>query len=133
MNKKTKQLAIGGAVLAGIAYFVGILTAPKSGKEIRKDIKRASTKARVQAENRLKTLLGELDGNIKEGVKTAKSLNTSARRELQQLIANARVAKVKVRECLSALHEGEETDEELQAAIAEAKKTLTHLKKYFKK
>jgi gas vesicle protein len=118
-----------GAVVAGIGgYVAGILTAPKSGKETRQDIKEEATKLRTEAEKRLKELHTELDevlGQAKEKVGDVKSAATTA-------VTTAEAAKNKVREILSSIHSGEATNKDLDAAVKEAHKALDNLKKYVK-
>jgi len=56
MNKSTKRLALGTVFAAAVGYLTGILTAPKSGKETRKDIKDAAEHGMAEAEKQLKKL-----------------------------------------------------------------------------
>lgn len=133
MKKYLKQLAI-GSVLAGIAgYVAGILTAPKSGKETRKDIHDASLKAKAQAEKKLKALHSELSVLIEKGTAKATQLKASAKKELVSLVGNAQLAKEKARDILSAVHEGGADDKDLEKAVSEATKAVDHLKKYLNK
>lgn len=133
MGKRTKDLAIGAAIAAGIGYVAGILTAPKSGKETRKDIADAAIKAKSEAEKRFKTLYSELSDAIAEGTKRAKTLTATAKAELDVVLDRAGSAKNKVGEILSALHEGESDDKELDKAVKEVNKALTDLKTYLTK
>ena len=57
-----KAMATGALIAAGAGYLAGILTAPKSGKETRRDI----SKARSDSEKQLKKLHSDLNGLIKE-------------------------------------------------------------------
>ena len=50
MAKTGRKLAVGTLIGAGIGYLAGILTAPKSGRETRQDIKDATLKAKTEAE-----------------------------------------------------------------------------------
>lgn len=128
-----KRVAI-GSVIAGIAgYLAGILTAPKSGKETRKDIKDAASKSLAQAEKELKKLHTELDKIIKQAKANSDKLNTKAKVELDALIVKAKDAKEKTREVLSAIHEGGADNKELDKAIKEANDSIEHLKQYLKK
>ena len=128
-----KRVAI-GSVLAGIAgYLAGILTAPKSGKETRKDIKDAASKSLAQAEKELKKLHTELDKIIKQAKANGDKLNAKAKVELDVLIVKAKDAKEKTREVLSAIHEGGADNKELDKAIKEANDSIEHLKQYLKK
>lgn len=130
MGKRAKDVAFGAAIAAGIGYVAGILTAPKSGKETRKDIEREAKKAKSEAEKKLKELHSELDKMITVGKRKAKTAKAGAKKELDQALEKAAVAKHKAREMLSAFHEGETEDKELKQAINDVNKALAHLKKY---
>jgi gas vesicle protein len=133
MRKRTKEIAVGTALAAGIGYLAGILTAPKSGKETRKDVERAAIKAKSEAEKTLKSLHSELGTIITQGKRHAKDLQKGAKTELADALSRAQIAKDKAREILSALHEGESDDRDLQKAIGDVNKALAHLKKYLAK
>ncbi len=130
MAKNTRKWAI-GALVAGVAgYAAGILTAPKSGKETRKDIQEAAIKAKTEAERKLKQLHSDLDVLISKGKSQATNLQAKAKEELGHVIDKAQVAKDKARSLLSALHEGDASDEDLQKAIHDVNQAIDHLKKY---
>ena len=133
MKDKTKKFAIGAAIAGAVGYLTGLLTAPKSGKETRKDIKDAASKARSDAEKQLKTLHSELDQLIGQGKTKVGSLGAKAKDELNAALKGAQTAKDKARNILSALHEGAAEDKDLDKAINEVKKSLGHLKKYISK
>lgn len=133
MNNNTKRFAIGAVVAAATGYIAGILTAPKSGKETRKDIKKATAKARQESEKQLKHLHSELGQLIDRAIAGAKKLQKGAADEFATVIAQAQFAKQKAREVLSALHEGDADDKDLQKALNEAKKATDHLRKFIKK
>jgi gas vesicle protein len=69
MSQSSKKWAL-GAIIAGIAgYIAGILTAPKSGKETRQDIKDAAEQGMAEAEKQLKKLhtqMSDLLGQAKD-------------------------------------------------------------------
>lgn len=133
MGKTGHKLAI-GAVVAGAAGFVaGILTAPKSGKETRKDIKDTANKAIAEGEKSLKKLHSELNELIAKSTTKAKSIGEKASVEIKEKINSANKAKQKVREILTALHDGDADSKELKAAIAEAKMARDHLKNFLQK
>lgn len=126
MANSNKKWAL-GAILAAIGgYVTGILTAPKSGKETRQDIKDEAVKLKVEAEKKLKELHTELDNVIGEGHKKAGELKSNAKAAL----SSAEAAKDKVKELLSRLHSGEADPSELDTAIKEASKALENLKKH---
>jgi gas vesicle protein len=58
-NKKRsnmKRLAMGSALAATAGYLAGVLTAPKSGKETRSDLKGVADKSWAEAEKDLTNL-----------------------------------------------------------------------------
>ena len=133
MRKGTKQLAVGTAVAAGVGYLAGILTAPKSGRDTRRDIKNAAVKAKKEAEKKLKQLHGELSRMIEVGQSQLAKASAKTKKEFNEALTVAKLAKQKVREMLSAVHEGDASDEDLKSAIEDANKALKRLKKYLKK
>lgn len=133
MRKGTKQVAVGAAIAAGVGYLAGVLTAPKSGKETRKDIKNAAVKAKKEAEKQLKQLHSELNKLIESAQNQVAKASTKTKKEFTEALQKAKSAKQKVREMLSAVHEGDAEDADLKAAINEANQAVKRLKKYIKK
>lgn len=132
-NSVVKAVAIGGMVAAAAGYIAGILTAPKSGKETRDDIKQAAGETYAKAEVELKKLNRQLMDVIEEARDRADKLGSRAKTELNDLIDSARDAKEKVREVISAIHEGDADDRDLKRAVNDAKKAIENLNKYLKK
>jgi len=128
-----RKMAIGSAIMLGVGYIAGILTAPKSGKDTRKDIKDAAERTMLQAEKELKRLSSELDKIIAEAKVRANKLGAKAQSELTDLIEKAKDTKEKVREMLSAIHEGDAEDQDLKKAIQNANNALEHLREYLQK
>ncbi len=133
MAKNTKKWAVGALVAGVVGYIAGILTAPKSGKETRQDIGDAASKAKTEAERKLKQLHSDLDVLIGKGKERAQSLEAQARQKLTVVLDSAQSAKEKARVILSALHEGDADDKDLKRAIDEVKEAIDHLKIYLKK
>ncbi len=134
MAKNRKGVAFGvAAVAAGVGYLAGVLTAPKSGKETRKDIQHNAHVAKLEAEKKLKELHADISGVIDEGKLKAKSAKSSAKDEIDKLVGQAEEAKTKAREVLSAIHEGGAEDADLEKAIKNAKNAVANLKTYLKK
>jgi len=134
MAKDTiKKFAVGAVVAAAAGYAAGILTAPKSGKETRKDIKDTAKATYTIAEKELKALHTELDKLLNEALGKSSELRGLARENLEKAIVGAKVAKEKARELLSAVHEGDADDKDLKKSIDEANKAIAHLKTYLKK
>ncbi len=132
-NNNGKKLAIGALVGAAVGFTAGILTAPKSGKETRKDIKNTAGKVYREAEKKLKALNNELGELIEKGTILAKKGGVKAKDELDAALVNAKEAKQKVKEVISAIKSGETDEPELKKAIAEATKAKSHLANYLKK
>lgn len=128
-----KKLAIGSTIAAVAGYVAGILTAPKSGKETRSDIKQTANQGIANAEKELKKLHTDLDELIKDAKANGGKLGKRAQAELNELVEKAKDSKEKVREVLSAIHEGDADDKDLQKAIKQASQALKNLKKYLKK
>jgi gas vesicle protein len=132
-SSTTKKIAVGAALAAAAGYVAGVLTAPKSGKQTREDIKTTANKGVTEAERELKKLhteLADLIGDVKD---KGEELSGKTSEELSEVIDKARGAKQKARELLSALHEGDAEDKELKKAVTEATKAIDHLRKYLKK
>lgn len=132
-TETVKRIAIGGAIAAIAGYVAGVLTAPKSGKETRGDIKAAADRTRGEAERDLKRLHSELDKVLSEAKKQRDNVSTRAGKQLSELIENAKDTKEKAREMLSALHEGDAEDQDLKRAIKNANSALDNLRDYLKK
>lgn len=132
MSKKS-NFAIGTIVAAGAGYLAGILTAPKSGRETRKDIQANAQKAKSEAERKLKQAQGEMTKLIDEATVEVKKAGDKANVEVKKALETAGKVRQKTRELLSAVHEGEAEDHDLQKAIDEVKQATTHLKKYIEK
>lgn len=123
-----------GAVVAGVTgYLAGLLTAPKSGKETRQDIQDTALKAKREAEAQLKKLHSEIDVLISKGQTVFGKGQKAAQQDLGEALQKAEAAKEKAREILSALHDGDAEDKDLQKAIEDVKKASSHLKSYLEK
>lgn len=130
---KAKKFAVGTVIAAAAGYVAGILTAPKSGKETRQDIKETAVKGKTEAEKQLKKLHTELNTVINKAKDEAATVKGKAREELDAVISKSFAVKEKAREVLSSVHEGSADDKDLKKAIEDANKSLEHLKKYLTK
>lgn len=136
MGKKddtVKRLAVGGAIAAAAGYVAGILTAPKSGKQTRDDIKEAASKGLREAEKELKNLNADLAKVLAESKKHADKLSSKAQKDLDVLIERATDTKEKAREMISAIHDGDAQDKDLKKAVQDATAALENLRKYLQK
>src|SRR5690348_10371128 len=130
---KAKQIAVGTIIAAAAGYVAGILTAPKSGKETRHDIKRKAVQTKEQAEKQLKQLQEEITKTMDEAKKEAETLKGKAKEGIDTAIDKSRIVKENANEMLEALREGHADDKDLRKAIDEANATIAHLRAYLKK
>lgn len=133
MRKRDRSVAIGTLIAAGIGYAAGVLTAPKSGRETRRDIQRAAIKAKKEAETNLKDLHVELTKLIAKGKKSGSRLSENAKAEYDEILTKAQKAKKKAGEILSAIHEGDADDQDLDKAVKDIKRSIDHLRNYLEK
>jgi len=133
MGKQTGRFAIATVIAAAAGYVAGVLTAPKSGKETRQDIKDAANKKITELERQLKQKHTELNNLLSDAGERINKVKGSAKEDLEQLTTKAMQAKDKVRIALSGIRDGESSDKDLQKAIDDAQKAIDHLKTYLKK
>ena len=133
MDKRAKKFALGAVIAAAAGYVAGILTAPKSGKETRKDITDTAVKTYKTAEKELKMLHTELNSLMNDASKKAGEFKGVAQKNLDKAVEMGKAAKEKARDLLSAAHEGSADDKDLDNAIKEAKKAVEHLQGFLKK
>ena len=134
MAKDTgKKVAI-GVTLAGVAgYVAGILTAPKSGEDTRKDIAKGAQDLKDSAAAQLRELNDELKDLINETKGRTIALSASARQEFDEALIKAKDAQNKAATVLKAVKNGEADDPQLAAAIKQVKQAKKNLAKYLKK
>ncbi len=133
MGKRERNFAFGALIAAGAGYIAGVLTAPKSGKETRKDIAKNASKAKTEGEKQLKKLHSEINELIDVADKKSKTAKVKADKELQKALERAKEAKQKARLLLSALHDGDADDPNLKEVIKEVKAAKANLAKFLKK
>lgn len=129
-RNSSKKFALGALVAGVVGFLVGILTAPKSGKETRKDLKESTRIALNQAEKDLKSIHTDLQSAINIATESLKTTSNKLKKDLNKAIDDAKKAQRKVKVILSSIHEGASDDPELRAALVEAKAAKTHLKKF---
>ena len=128
-----RNVAVGTMLVAAAGYVAGILTAPKSGRETRKDIRHAALKAKNELERNLKTAHSELTNVLDQATELAKESKHTADDEFNKAIERAKAIKTKTKMILSAIHEGEAEDHDLNVALQEVKAAAKHLKQYVSK
>lgn len=132
-NKSSKKVAIGVVVASTIGFIAGVLFAPKSGKETRDDIKTAASNAKSELEKKLKAAYKELTEVISEAKTLYEKGSDTVKKDLGKLLDQAKTSQEKVKEILSAVHDGDSHDPELTKALNEAKAAIENLKSYIKK
>lgn len=133
MGRLLKKLAVAVGLAAVAGYLAGILTAPKSGKETREDIKNTAKSGLGEAEKQLKKVVADLGDAVDEAKKRGADLGDKANKELADLVEKAKVAREKAREVVTAIHDGDAEDEDLKLAVSQATTALKHLREYLKK
>lgn len=123
-----KKWAIGAVLAAATGYVAGILTAPKSGKETREDIKENALKARTEAEKALKKAHSELEDALKAAKLAAAKSGKKAKEEVETYTEKLGTVKEKIRDILSRLRDGGVDDGELEKALDDAKTALRNAK-----
>ena|SRR3990167_3248235 len=130
MRERTKKFAIGTIFAAAAGYVTGILTAPKSGKETRKDIKETAEKAKSEAEAKLKQAHQELSDLLATAKKNTEHLRGSVKEQAAKTVETATAAKAKAQNVLSSVKSTSKDDKELKKAVKEVNDAIGHLKKY---
>ena len=133
MAKLGRKIALGTVIGVVTGYVAGILTAPKSGKETRQDIKKVSAKALREAEKQLKALYSELDEAIVKATQKAKGFSGQGKDKLDGYVDKAKEAKQKAKEVLSAIRAGDAEDPDLKDAVKQANEAKKHLLDFIKK
>jgi gas vesicle protein len=77
-----KGIAVGSGLAALAGFLAGLLTAPKSGKATRNDIKKAAENSRSQGEKDLKKLHKDLDSIISESMGKSKKVSRKISKSL---------------------------------------------------
>jgi gas vesicle protein len=131
-KETTKRIAVISTISLAAGYVAGILTAPKSGKETRAEIKNSSAKTLRETEKHLKELYKDLGKVMEQAAVKAKSLKGHAKEKLSELIKDAKTAQKKVKELLSAIRSGDADDPELKTAVKQASEAKKHLTNYIK-
>lgn len=128
-----KRFAIWTAIAAAAGYVAGVLTAPKSGKDARQDVKDTAAKGVAEAEKQLQNVQDELKGLLDDASVRGEKLSKKAKEELEDIAGKAGEARNKTTEVMNALRKGTAEDKELQRALNDAKTAVKHLRKYLSK
>lgn len=128
-----RNIAVSAVVAGAVGYLAGILTAPKSGKETREDLKNATSQAKDEAIAKLNALRSEVDELLVLAKQRGGDLNSKAKKELSEAVKKAKLAQAKANAVLKAAKSGKAKDPDLKSAVEEARKARDHLKTFLKK
>jgi gas vesicle protein len=128
-----KRIAIGAALAGAAGYVAGLITAPKSGRETRKDLAKKADTSRADIESQLRDMQAELGSILDDAKGKSGDLSSNAQKELKSLVEKAKDSKDKVRKVMNAVHDGDAKDKDLKKAIADAKHALEHIKDFIQK
>jgi gas vesicle protein len=132
MGKGTR-FAVVTAVAAGAGYVAGILTAPKSGKETRKDIHKKAVETKEELAKKLDSVSSDLGEVIEKGKTRVKSLEAGAKAEMEKAVNAAVIAKDKAKDMVAAVKRGEAEDKDLKKAVKDVHSAIDNLKNYIQK
>lgn len=127
-----RKIAIGSTIAGVVGYLAGVLTAPKSGEQTRKDIANKAGDLKDDAESQLVDLNNELIGLIKSTKIKTVALSSSARAEFNEAVVRAKDAQNKTTQALKAAKAGEASDPDLNKAVKQARLAIKNLGKFFK-
>lgn len=115
-----KNVVLGLAVGLAAGYIAGLLTAPKSGKETRDDIKRVSGRTIELAQEKLRSVQSQVATLVDQAKGRAKKMTASGKKQLNTLVDNATEAQAKAKAVLSAVQDGTADDPDLRRAVEQA-------------
>lgn len=131
-NNVGKKVVLGALIAGAVGYVAGVLTAPKSGKDTRKDIANKAGEIKSDTEAAIKKLQNEIDEQLASIKAQSAKLGEKAKQELNEATEKAKNAKNKSAEVVKALRAGEAGNPELDAAVKQLKEAKTHLGKFIK-
>lgn len=123
---KGKKFGLGILVGAVAGVVTGILTAPKSGKETRQDLKNKAGEMKGTAERKLKDAHKELDKLAGEAKAKAKGLQGKAKKEMDGYAKKAEDLKQRVKNAITSIKSGDDDNDD--ATIDQLLKDLSALK-----
>lgn len=135
---KGKKLGIGLIIGTVVGVVAGILTAPKSGKETREDLKKKASEAKGVAERKLKEAHKELGSLSEEAKKQAEILKGKASEEWHELNIKTEELKARIKDAITDIKSGEDKDDDitvdkLLADLSALKDKITKKAKELKK
>lgn len=130
---KMRKFAVGAGIAAATGYLAGLLTAPKSGKETRQDIKQATEKGKSEAEQQLTKLHNELDAAVTKAKALSGKTSGKAKKELDTVVSTGETVREKLNGLMGMARKDKAMDKDLKKAVADAQAAIEHLRKYLSK
>jgi len=130
--KTGRKVALGAALAAVGGYLAGVLTAPKSGKETRRDLADKAGELKNDTGAQLQAAQEELAATIKKAQTKTVALSAQAREEFNETMIRAKDASNKAKMVIKAMKAGEAEDPELNKAVKQAKLAQKNLSKFLK-
>ncbi len=127
-----RKVAIGSALAGAAGYLAGILTAPKTGEQTRKDITNKASDIGSDTVSQLQDLETELKEVIKATKVKTVAMSSSARTEFNEAVVKAKDAQNKASQVIKAAKAGEASDPDLNKAAKQARQALKNLSKFLK-
>jgi gas vesicle protein len=132
-NPNTGRKMALSALVAGVGgYVTGLLTAPKSGKETRRQLAEEAEELKDSTEDQLKKANDELKVLINDAKTKSVALSSQAREEFNEAVLRAKDAQNKTSTALKALKAGTAEDPELNKAVKQARQAVKNLSRFFK-
>jgi gas vesicle protein len=125
---KTKKVVGSTLTLLAAGYVIGVLTAPRTGKDSRRLFRRKADNSVSDLEKQLKQMFNQTQDLIKK-INSNKSVGTKMKNSKDKLLKNQQ----KIKELLSYIHGNDALDEDLTSAIDDAKKGLKAFANYLNK
>ncbi len=131
--KDVRNVTIAGLVGFAAGVVGGIMLAPKSGKETRQDIAKASARFKEKLYVKYGEAQASLADAIEIAIDKANDFKGSASDGLDKLIDQAKQAEYKAKDVYRAVVHGEADDRHLDKAINQANRAKDNLITYLKK
>lgn len=128
-----RKLAVGALIAGAAGYVAGILTAPKSGKETRQDIKDKAGDVMQQLVEELKKAQAELNKMLHMAKEKSVAISGSAKEGFNEAVIRAKDARNKSATVLKAVKAGKSDERELNLAVKNLNLAMKNLGKYLKK
>jgi gas vesicle protein len=124
----SKIMAAGAGLLA-VGYSLGILTAPRSGSATRNKLAYQAKKTKIDVERELSSVYEQTKKSLKNLAKENPKLTS----KVKAVKEAAEDSQKKIKDLISATQGSGQLDEDLDAALNNAKKALSDLKSYISK